>query len=554
MKKFWPVIALILIIFLGLTMRFYKLGQAPAGFYNDEAGQGYAAYSILKTGKDEFGKPFPIVFRSFADFKTPVYIYSIVPLIPIFGLTTFAVRFPSAFFSLLTIPLIYFLILKLTPDKKLAIGLSLISSLVLAISPWHIVFSRTDYECVMALFLFLLGIYTFYLSLKKPYLIALSLIIFAVSIPAYHAQRVLTPLTIFILFYRFRKTLLTRDYIKYSIVGGVIALLITLPTLSISTTPGFLARARGLNIFSHDRQMPSGYLAEYNGFASSILNSSVFLTTEEFLSLYSAYFSPRNMFNLGDYVPRSSYPSLATFFSWEFPFYILGLFILIQNKELGELRFLTIVLLLISPLPAAITRDPYTTIRSLPLVIPQVVVIGLGIFTVLSLLKSRAKILGFGILGLALFYSILNLYSSGIILNEFYRAKDWDSGIKEAADFINTTEPNIPVVIDAVNQNFMQFAFFLQTDPQSYQKDNFEVSLDDYYNDMSRIPSHKIGKVIVRQLNWQTDTKKDQYLVADNIGISDNQIKEHNLTVVKEIFYPDQSIAYRILRTNPASK
>src|SRR5688572_19610364 len=117
MKKYLPIIALILIIAVGFATRFYQLGKAPKGLYIDEAGQGYSAYSLLKTGKDEFGKPFPIVFRGLTDFKTPVYTYSIVPLIPIFGLSVFTVRLPSFIFSLLTLPLLYLLIRKLIPDE-----------------------------------------------------------------------------------------------------------------------------------------------------------------------------------------------------------------------------------------------------------------------------------------------------------------------------------------------------------------------------------------------------------------------------------------------------
>ena len=135
------LVILIISIVLAIITRFYKLGEAPEGLYLDEAGQGYSAYSILKTGKDEFGKAFPVVFRSFTDFKTPVYIYLIAPLIPIFGLTKFTVRFPSFFFSILTIPLLYFLIHKIAP-KKIAITASALTALLLAISPWHILFGR----------------------------------------------------------------------------------------------------------------------------------------------------------------------------------------------------------------------------------------------------------------------------------------------------------------------------------------------------------------------------------------------------------------------------
>src|SRR3989344_8177489 len=148
-------------VFLAIATRLYKLGEATQGLYLDEAAQGYNAYSILKTGKDEFGKTFPIVFRSFNDFKTPVYIYLVVPLIPVFGLTKFTVRFPSFFFSILTIPLIYLLIKKIAPQRN-AEGPGLITSILLALSPWHILFGRTNFECNVALFFFLAGIYFFY--------------------------------------------------------------------------------------------------------------------------------------------------------------------------------------------------------------------------------------------------------------------------------------------------------------------------------------------------------------------------------------------------------
>src|SRR5258708_4721321 len=149
MKKTLTILILVIAIAIAIVTRFYKLGEAPKGLYLDEAGQGYSAYSILKTGKDEFGKSFPIVFRSFTDFKTPVYIYLIVPLIAIFGLTTFTVRFPSFFFSILTIPVLFHLVEELI-HKKMSYKYYLfapIICLLLAISPWHILFGRTNFEC-----------------------------------------------------------------------------------------------------------------------------------------------------------------------------------------------------------------------------------------------------------------------------------------------------------------------------------------------------------------------------------------------------------------------
>ena len=117
-RKLIIITVLTFSLLLAIITRFYHLGKIPAGLYADEASQGYNAYSILKTGKDEFGKAFPIIFRSFTDFKTPIYIYLITPLIPIFGLSAFTVRFPSFFFSILTLPLLYALLNKITPKKR----------------------------------------------------------------------------------------------------------------------------------------------------------------------------------------------------------------------------------------------------------------------------------------------------------------------------------------------------------------------------------------------------------------------------------------------------
>lgn len=581
-KKILIIIVLILITGLGFAIRYYKLGEAPKGLYIDEAGQGYSAYSILKTGKDEFGKSFPVVFRSFTDFKTPVYVYLVVPLIPFFDLTVFTVRLPSFIFSVLTFPLLYLLLIEMSsnrfgrqetsPSEKKIINrdslsgnliaqfgknisitvLALLATLLLAVSPWHTLFGRTNFECNVALFFYLSGIYLFMIGLNKPWVLILSAIVFAVSLPAYHSERIITPLTVIALFIRYKKILFTRRYLKHLIIGAAAGIIITLPTLFVASTPGFLARASGLNIFSHERQMPSGYQENAAGPLGLIINNPVYLSTKEFLSLYLSYFSPRNMFYLGDYGPRSSFPDLATFYVWQFPFYILGLYFLIKRKDLGDLKFFTFFLLLIAPIPAAVTRDPYTTIRALPMVIPQIIVISLGLLGVMSWLGSRLKLAFTGVFILMMIHSILNLYSSVIVLNEFYRGVEWDYGSEEIAEFMQDKYETVPSVFDnSRDEQYIQMAFFLKYDPVRYQKENFEVTEAEYYTNMNRNTQIKIGKMITRPIEWEKDLATDQFLIGDELAISHQQIKEHRLTLEKEILYPDKSVAFRIVRTNP---
>src|SRR3989304_30788 len=94
MKKY---LILLSIIFTGaLFLRVVGLSSYPAGFTQDEAGLGYDAYSLLLTGKDQWGVSWPLILRSFGDFKMPLYSYLAIPSVYLFELNEFSVRFPNA--------------------------------------------------------------------------------------------------------------------------------------------------------------------------------------------------------------------------------------------------------------------------------------------------------------------------------------------------------------------------------------------------------------------------------------------------------------------------
>jgi len=88
-RFFQPKFLLVLICAFFLITRVYKIAEIPPSLYWDEASIGYNAYSIAETGKDEWGESFPLHFRAFGEFKLPVYIYSVVPFVKIFGLNEF---------------------------------------------------------------------------------------------------------------------------------------------------------------------------------------------------------------------------------------------------------------------------------------------------------------------------------------------------------------------------------------------------------------------------------------------------------------------------------
>ncbi|HKY74001.1 MAG TPA: hypothetical protein VJ246_01660 [Patescibacteria group bacterium] len=150
----WEIVFVLLIIVLTGVFRLWKFPFIPGEINRDEAALGYNAYSLLKTGKDEWGVSWPIVFRSFGDYKLAGYIYLLIPFVQSLGLTAFAVRLPSLLFGLMLIPVTYLFVKTVTKDQIL----SSVSVFILASSPWAIHYSRIGFEANVALVLFVLGL------------------------------------------------------------------------------------------------------------------------------------------------------------------------------------------------------------------------------------------------------------------------------------------------------------------------------------------------------------------------------------------------------------
>src|ERR1035437_524898 len=102
LEKHKVALILFFILLIAFTLRFYRLSEIPMGLDNDETAIGYNAYSIEQTGRDEYGTFMPLYFRSFDDYKLPVYIYMTAISEKVFGVNEFAVRFSSMFFGVIT--------------------------------------------------------------------------------------------------------------------------------------------------------------------------------------------------------------------------------------------------------------------------------------------------------------------------------------------------------------------------------------------------------------------------------------------------------------------
>ncbi|PIV00245.1 hypothetical protein COS54_03360 [Candidatus Shapirobacteria bacterium CG03_land_8_20_14_0_80_39_12] len=538
-KYLWFAIVGILFI-LAFTIRFYQLNNPDHGFYLDEAAIGYNAYSILKTGKDEFGKSFPLLFRSFTDFKAPLYIYLTVLPIKILGLGIFSTRFISAFSGSIAVICIYFLLKLITKNNRL---LSFLTALVLTIAPWHVFYSRGAWESNLS-FLLLLGatlfcVYGF--TTKRRLFFLLGSIFFVLSTYAYHGQRIVAPLIFgFYLFY-YRKWLSEKK--KFLVFGFLVLGLLTIPILAVSLTPGGQSRVKSLSIFS-----PQTILPWKNQEGQS--NNRTLTILRKWFALYTAYYSPRNLFSPDPAEKQRWLPDLATFYIWQLPFYLLGLIWLITKKKYERLRSIIWPWFFFSPLAASLTGDPFSTVRALPLVFPLSVIIAIGIYESIIFVKSRnLKIAFSGILVLLIICSLINLMVQLFYILPFERAKYWELGYSQLGKSLSFF-PNQNIVIDnSRGESYIHVLFFTKFDPATYQKEAGYLELPNYYYSYNRVNNKKFGQFEYRSIDWGKEEKEGNIVVGDElISSRENILNNPHRQLFGEILYPDKTVAFRIIK------
>jgi len=200
--KFKNCLILLLILLLAAALRFYQLGRVPQGMTLDEAAIGYNGFAIWQSRRDEWLEFLPISFRSFGDYKAPLAIYLNAFSTALFGLNLWAVRLPFAIFSLLALLGFYFLAKELLMQNKMDQKLALWATFFMALSPWHIHYSRLGFEAGIALSLLIWALYFFYKYFRQQrfFHLLLSTILACSTLYAYHSSKITTPLLFIVVF------------------------------------------------------------------------------------------------------------------------------------------------------------------------------------------------------------------------------------------------------------------------------------------------------------------------------------------------------------------
>lgn len=413
----------------------------------DEASIGYNAYSLLKTGRDEYGQIFPLIFKSFGDYKPGFYIYLTIPFVAILGLSELSVRLPSIILGSLLPLLLYLLIITLNPKSK---KIGLISATLLAFNPWNIHFSRGAWESNVLLFQLVLASLLF---LKNKYLT--SAIIFGFSLYTYQASKLLIPfmvinLIIYKKIFPIKFFLLLGIFfvpVIYGIIFGVDA-----------------NRLKVMNLMTYTRPPVEIYTikSETNIVDYQLFYSHPLYFSRNFLTRYFNFFSTKFLIFEGDWnTMRHSAPYTGVILYPSLIFLILGLLIAIKSYKQHKFY---IIWLLFAPTPAALSLDIIQAVRGLNLSIPLIYFTAIG----LSALINKRNMLFISTIYIASFAYYTDLYYNH---NTQIKPEQSLVGYKEAIEFIKQNgNGKQQIITNFYGQAYIYYLFYTKYPPQDYQK------------------------------------------------------------------------------------
>lgn len=541
MKKRIVYTILGLIVALAICLRFYQLGHTPPSPDWDEVALGYDAYSIIHTGRDEFGKFLPVVLRSFDDYKPALYAYLAIPTVYFFGLTVWAVRVPSAVFGVISVIATFYLVKELFKRYDLA----LVSSFLLAISPWSIQFSRVGFEANVGDSLNILSALFLIKARKRPWFLLISAFFAGLGIYVYQSEKAFIPLFILLLVIIYFKDLISLPK-KYLVGAVVIGLIVVMPMISyILTDKSALLRVKGTSILNNQTQILQtdiqrlAYEKEHHDYIGLIFDNRRVEYGKVALSGYLSHFD-LNWLMEGD-IARHHAPFMGIIYIWEIPFILIGIYLLVFGKFEAKSKFAVFGWLLLSPVPASITTGVPHAVRTLNFLPVWSVLAAIGLvgvyiwvssikYQVLSIKYLKLKYLIFAICFLIFALNFSYYLNQYFVQLNYYDASEWQYGYAQVMPEVQKLENSYDKIIISdkapMDKSYMFTLFYLKYPPQKYQ--NFGEESGGF------AVHQKFDKFEFRPIDWKTDSKLKNTLF---VGLPSEF--PANVNALKVVYFPN---------------
>jgi 4-amino-4-deoxy-L-arabinose transferase-like glycosyltransferase len=472
------------IIVLAIFLRFWQLGAIPEGFHVDEASLGYNAYSLMKTGRDEYGAVMPLIMRGFNDYRAAIYSYITIPFIYVAGLNEWSVRAPTAIFGILFIFLTYAFVYRISKNRVLA----LLSMALAAISPLGILLSRVQSDPLVCFVIFYAAVYCWFLWVEKRTIWYLCLFILGilVSFYTYTGIRLFALPFLLLIAAWYWRTFEKRSKIAFAALFLIVFLFVGV--LFFSPTG---ARFSQISVFSTmNVQLPLDEEIREDQhqpmLVTRVLHNKVTAYGRFFLKNFTDYLSFPFLFSQASQPQREQIPNMGVLLLIECPFLLIGIYTAIR-KKLPYGMFSILWFLLVPAVMSFASEETPNIHRFFLAMIPIHLLVALGVLTTVQSIRARYRsmlILGIFILfALNIFYFIHELFVHQPMHTPIYR----NEPDKELAMYLKSASSSYDVI---VSQKILEdMLFYWPIEPAVYQREGSPRDTDDaWYRNFLFVP------------------------------------------------------------------
>jgi len=484
-QKLLTLILLGGILLIALFARTYQLSSVPNGFHIDEAIIADNAYSIMHTGRDTNNNFLPLQTEVFGDYNPTGYAYLAIIPIRFLGLTITAARSVGAILGVLAVLAVFFLAYAVFER----VSLSLLASLLVALSPWDIVLSRSTEETAASLVFIVLGFACLIWSIKKEkirYLLLATALLFA-SYFMYFTPRLFVPLLFLAFFlpvkywYGKRKALFTKVFIGCFLLIGVTAFLLVIGL------NGGQNRFNQISIFSFpetrlvmEERIREDGVRHASLFSTRVFHNKILDYSLTYAGNYLTYFTGDFLFIKGGLPIWFNVPGMGLVYLIELPFVIFGLYNAMREKR--KWSFILFIWLLLSPVVASLTVDDTPNMRRSLVMVPAIEMF--AAYGAIVALQKTKSYLRFFIVPLVIVLFCLNslyffheYFIHSPIHQDWYRNEGFDKVMALVKkDYQNY---NKIVVSKSSGGNYPLVLFYMQYDPGLYLKEGHTKDKND---------------------------------------------------------------------------
>lgn len=549
----------IIIVLIALFLRFWQLNRFPVALNWDEISHGYNAYSLLKTGQDQWSNPWPIFnFRAYGDYPTILNMYLSMPFIYFFGLNEWSIRLVSALCGFGLVIVAYFLGKEIFKNKNLSYLLMFLT----AISPWTFFPSRAVFQSTVAQFFLSLGILFLIKAIKKINFLIPGVFFISLSTYAYHNTKIIVPILFSTYLLIFAKDFISKFKKNKNVF--LISLLILITLIIPQTINSFNkdAQARSRWVFVINPSAINQIEVNRNNYSgpkliAKLKYNRVTLFTAVVAKNYLGFINPKMLFFDATQNYQFNIPKTGVLFPICLPFFYIGLIIFIVKSfkslpffkgrcpEDGGVSLFLIFWFLVGLIPAVITVGDFPIIRAMSILPLPLIFITQGFSSTINLFRKNPikNLISISLILILLVQSFVYFKN---YFNDYAKnySDSWQYGYKEVVAYIKDNYQNYDQIIftKKYGEAHEFVLFYWQWNPMSYQNDpnlNWDFHADWYWVNSF----DKFKFVNDWEIKSQTEKVKQKTLLIT----SPDNYNKNNGTLLKTVYFLNHQPAFDIL-------